>query len=116
MTPRPEKISEVLLRIGLSLSHYCVPALCLDGPAYTGEQCDCSRKVAERPSLDSQFSLKVPIFRTGFIMHNSIVDFCIPTRATAVPDGDDWLHEVKYDGYRLRLERGSWVAGTGQVL
>jgi bifunctional non-homologous end joining protein LigD len=32
-------------------------------------------------------------------------DFCIPTRATAVPDGDDWLHEVKFDGYRLRLER-----------
>jgi ATP-dependent DNA ligase len=32
-------------------------------------------------------------------------DFCIPTRATAVPAGDDWLHEVKYDGYRLRLER-----------
>jgi ATP-dependent DNA ligase len=32
-------------------------------------------------------------------------DFCIPTRATAVPDGPDWLHEVKYDGYRLRLER-----------
>jgi ATP-dependent DNA ligase len=32
-------------------------------------------------------------------------DFCIPTRATAVPAGGDWLHEVKYDGYRLRLER-----------
>jgi hypothetical protein len=24
---------------------------------------------------------------------------------TTVPDGSDWLHEVKYDGYRLRLER-----------
>jgi bifunctional non-homologous end joining protein LigD len=32
-------------------------------------------------------------------------DFCIPTRAAAVPDRDDWIHEVKYDGYRLRLER-----------
>jgi bifunctional non-homologous end joining protein LigD len=32
-------------------------------------------------------------------------DFCIPTRTTVVPDGDDWLHEVKYDGYRPRLER-----------
>jgi bifunctional non-homologous end joining protein LigD len=32
-------------------------------------------------------------------------DFCIPTRATTVPDGEDWLHEIKYDGYRLRLER-----------
>jgi bifunctional non-homologous end joining protein LigD len=33
-------------------------------------------------------------------------DFCIPTRATSVPDRDEWLHEIKYDdGYRLRLER-----------
>jgi bifunctional non-homologous end joining protein LigD len=32
-------------------------------------------------------------------------EFCIPTGSQAVPDGPDWLHEVKYDGYRLRLER-----------
>jgi ATP-dependent DNA ligase len=32
-------------------------------------------------------------------------DFCIPTRSTVVPDGPDWLHEIKYDGYRLRVER-----------
>jgi bifunctional non-homologous end joining protein LigD len=32
-------------------------------------------------------------------------DFCIPTRSTTVPDTPDWLHEIKYDGYRLRLER-----------
>lgn len=32
-------------------------------------------------------------------------DFCLPTKATTVPSGPDWLHEVKYDGYRLRLER-----------
>jgi hypothetical protein len=25
-------------------------------------------------------------------------DFCIPTKATRVPDSPDWLHEVKYDG------------------
>jgi bifunctional non-homologous end joining protein LigD len=29
-------------------------------------------------------------------------DFCIPTRGTKVPDRPDWL---KYDGYRLRVER-----------
>jgi bifunctional non-homologous end joining protein LigD len=29
----------------------------------------------------------------------------IPTRGTAVPSDPDWLHEIKYDGYRLRLER-----------
>ena len=32
-------------------------------------------------------------------------EFCIPTRSTSVPDTPDWLHEIKYDGYRLRLER-----------
>jgi bifunctional non-homologous end joining protein LigD len=32
-------------------------------------------------------------------------EFCLPTRATTVPDDPDWLHEIKYDGYRLRVER-----------
>jgi hypothetical protein len=32
-------------------------------------------------------------------------EFCLPTRSTIVPHGPDWLHEIKYDGYRVRLER-----------
>jgi ATP-dependent DNA ligase len=32
-------------------------------------------------------------------------EFCTPTKATSVPSGPHWLHEVKYDGYWLRLER-----------
>jgi len=32
-------------------------------------------------------------------------EFCVPTRATKVPAGPEWLHEIKYDGYRLRVER-----------
>ncbi len=36
---------------------------------------------------------------------SSAFEFCLPTRSTSVPSGPDWLHEVKYDGYRLRLER-----------
>jgi len=32
-------------------------------------------------------------------------EFCIPTRGIKVPSGPDWLHEIKYDGYRLRVER-----------
>jgi hypothetical protein len=32
-------------------------------------------------------------------------DFCIPTRGIKVPAGPEWLHEIKYDGYRLRVER-----------
>jgi bifunctional non-homologous end joining protein LigD len=32
-------------------------------------------------------------------------EFCIPTRGTTVPHTPEWLHEIKYDGYRLRVER-----------
>jgi ATP-dependent DNA ligase len=46
------------------------------------------------------------------------IEFCIPTAKKVVPSGPDWIHEIKYDGYRLRLERdgdrvrGSAAAGT----
>ena len=30
---------------------------------------------------------------------------CIPTRATKVPAGRDWIHEIKHDGYRLIVQR-----------
>ena len=30
---------------------------------------------------------------------------CIPTRGTTVPTGEDWLHEIKHDGYRLIVQR-----------
>jgi hypothetical protein len=32
-------------------------------------------------------------------------EFCIPTSGTLVPIRPKWLHEVKYDGFRLRVER-----------
>jgi ATP-dependent DNA ligase len=32
-------------------------------------------------------------------------DFCIPTTGTMVPSGLEWFHEIKFDGYRLRVER-----------
>jgi bifunctional non-homologous end joining protein LigD len=32
-------------------------------------------------------------------------DFCIPTTGTRVPHTPEWIHEIKYDGYRLRVER-----------
>ena len=33
------------------------------------------------------------------------IEFCIPTAKKVVPSGPDWIHEVKYDGYRGRIER-----------
>lgn len=32
-------------------------------------------------------------------------DYCKPVSAKAVPSGPDWIHEVKYDGYRGRVVR-----------
>jgi ATP-dependent DNA ligase len=32
-------------------------------------------------------------------------DPCIPTRGTKVPNRPEWLHEIKYDGYRLIVQR-----------
>jgi hypothetical protein len=32
-------------------------------------------------------------------------EFCLPTNDAKVPACPEWLHEIKYDGYRLRLER-----------
>jgi hypothetical protein len=32
-------------------------------------------------------------------------EFCLPTLGKAVPAGADWFHEIKYDGYRIRVER-----------
>jgi bifunctional non-homologous end joining protein LigD len=39
------------------------------------------------------------------IMSKSQFEPCIPTRATKVPAGKDWLHEIKHDGYRLIVQR-----------
>jgi ATP-dependent DNA ligase len=32
-------------------------------------------------------------------------EFCIPTPGKAGPAGPEWFNEIKYDGYRLRVER-----------
>jgi ATP-dependent DNA ligase len=32
-------------------------------------------------------------------------EFFLSTKSTTVPTSPDWLHEVNYDRYRLRVER-----------
>ena len=32
------------------------------------------------------------------------LEFCIPVAGNKVA-GPEWLHQIKYDGYRLRIER-----------
>jgi ATP dependent DNA ligase-like protein len=31
-------------------------------------------------------------------------EFCLPTSGKAVPVRPEWFHEIRYDGYRLRIE------------
>ena len=40
---------------------------------------------------------------------------CSPIRAKEVPAGDGWLHEVKFDGYRVQAHKvGSRVVIYGR--
>src|SRR6476620_6329321 len=32
---------------------------------------------------------------------------CVPSRGTKVPEGAEWMHEIKHDGYRLIIQRES---------
>jgi ATP-dependent DNA ligase len=32
-------------------------------------------------------------------------EFALPVKADKVPPGSDWLHEIKYDGYRMMVIR-----------
>jgi bifunctional non-homologous end joining protein LigD len=32
-------------------------------------------------------------------------EFCLPTTGIKVPASPEWFHEIKYDGYRIRVER-----------
>jgi len=38
-------------------------------------------------------------------MPNIAFEPCLPTRGPKVPTGPDWIHEVKYDGYRMLVAR-----------
>jgi len=34
-----------------------------------------------------------------------LYEFLLPTKADKVPAGPDWIHEIKYDGYRMMVVR-----------
>jgi bifunctional non-homologous end joining protein LigD len=39
------------------------------------------------------------------MLHQIDYQPCLPTRGTKVPTGPDWIHELKYDGYRMLVAR-----------
>jgi len=40
-------------------------------------------------------------------------EFCLPTSATKVPAGPEWLHEIKHDGSVCRADRVRLVTRGG---
>jgi ATP-dependent DNA ligase len=36
---------------------------------------------------------------------SAFIEPCLPSPAKTPPAGDDWLHEIKHDGYRLMIRR-----------
>lgn len=40
-----------------------------------------------------------------YISRMSKFEFCLPTPGKSVPAGAEWFHEIKFDGFRIRLER-----------
>jgi hypothetical protein len=62
------------------------------------------------PGDRKQYSAKekIGIVLDGLLGESSIAELCCREGIAEAPAGDDWLHEIKYDGYRIhaRLEHG----------
>jgi len=57
------------------------------------------------PMMSAYGLMRKPKRSAGLQETAQAFEFCLPTAAKAVPDGPDWIHKIKYDGYRLRVER-----------
>jgi bifunctional non-homologous end joining protein LigD len=69
------------------------------------------RKAEPKPKAELENEAKHPSRGRGKAARAPLPDFVEPELATLTdeaPDGDDWLHEMKFDGYRIfcRLENG----------
>ena len=46
-----------------------------------------------------------PRFKLQTAAHASVHPSALPARRDRPPKGDEWLHEVKFDGYRIQLQK-----------
>jgi ATP-dependent DNA ligase len=44
-------------------------------------------------------------FGSAVVVPSRPYEPCLPTIATIVPTGSDWVHELKHDGFRLIIHR-----------
>jgi ATP-dependent DNA ligase len=54
---------------------------------------------------DSRQKVRKTVANTYLWLMFKAFEFCIPTQGTKVPAGPEWLHEIKQDGFRIRVER-----------
>jgi bifunctional non-homologous end joining protein LigD len=45
------------------------------------------------------------LHRASVLGHQGFIEPCLPSRTTHPPLGRGWLHEIKYDGFRLMARR-----------
>ena len=79
---------------------------------FSETQCDGTTEAPEQHLFSTRFRRAVSAERVRNFSYDPYLqsmstafDFCIATRGTKVPHTPEWLHEIKYDGYRLRVER-----------
>jgi bifunctional non-homologous end joining protein LigD len=77
------------------------------------QQAKQSRKRSGKPALDPS---KLPKAKAGPLP--AFIEPCLPTAVEKAPSAADWVHEIKYDGYRVqvRIENGSATLLTRQGL
>ena len=54
---------------------------------------------------NSYLRYQVPLLTSPHTNVLKSFEFCIPTKGTKVPSGPEWFHEIKQDGFRMRVER-----------
>ena len=60
----------------------------------------------ERPQRRVRWGLFLGFAKSHALAYlRAMYEFCLPTTTKAVPTGPDYIHEIKYDGYRLMVAR-----------
>jgi bifunctional non-homologous end joining protein LigD len=59
------------------------------------------REVNRDPTRNGSCVLRL----AGYVISTMLYEFSLPTKADKVPTESEWIHEIKYDGYRMMLMR-----------
>ena len=78
----------------------------IHGASVVGARCKQRAQITQSHGVTRRRSTSV----AGVALAFRFIPPCSPIRATVVSAGDGWVHEVKFDGYRVQAHKvGSWV-------